>query len=92
MTQAFVPLVPGALRVAEPSGPTRLKPSSSAGAQSLFQPATPARLQNDLNGSSSATHPAHGEPKITLERQGDVVTHIRVQCGCGQVIEVKCEY
>lgn len=35
---------------------------------------------------------AHGESKITLQKDGDVVTHIRVECPCGLVTEVKCVY
>jgi hypothetical protein len=31
-------------------------------------------------------------PKVTLQRQGDVVSAIRVQCSCGQVIELSCVY
>jgi hypothetical protein len=91
MTQAFVPLVPGALRVMEScAANTRLKPITPAATQP-FQPGTPPSMKVESNGSPAA-HVEHGEPKITMERQGDVVTHIRVQCGCGQVIELKCEY
>jgi hypothetical protein len=32
------------------------------------------------------------KPAVTLQRTGDVVTGIRVQCGCGQVIELNCTY
>jgi hypothetical protein len=31
-------------------------------------------------------------PKVTLQRQGEVVSAIRIQCGCGQVIELSCLY
>jgi hypothetical protein len=31
-------------------------------------------------------------PKVTLQRQGDVVSAIRIQCSCGQVIELNCLY
>ncbi len=31
-------------------------------------------------------------PKVTLQRQGEVVTGIRIQCSCGQVIELRCVY
>jgi hypothetical protein len=89
MTQAFVPLVPGSLRTAESTGAARLKPITPASTQ--FQPGPPASAKVEPNGSP-APHAAHGEPKITLERQGETITHIRVQCGCGQVIELKCEY
>ena len=38
--------------------------------------------------------PAHGcgKPSVTLQRQGEVVCGIRVECGCGQVIELACAY
>ena len=35
---------------------------------------------------------AHGEPTVTLEREGDRVTLIRVHCPCGNVIELACQY
>jgi len=31
-------------------------------------------------------------PSVSLERDGDRVTHIRIQCGCGQLIELECAY
>jgi hypothetical protein len=34
----------------------------------------------------------HGPPQVTLEKHGDSITHIRIQCGCGQVTELKCQY
>lgn len=35
---------------------------------------------------------ACGKPTVTLKRTGDVVSGIRVQCGCGQVIDLVCVY
>jgi hypothetical protein len=48
-------------------------------------------------GSSGAAAASHspvncGPPKVTLQRQGDVVSGVRIQCGCGQVIELSCVY
>lgn len=34
----------------------------------------------------------HGTPKITLQKDGDRITQIRVQCPCGQIIELNCVY
>ena len=31
-------------------------------------------------------------PSVSLQRDGDRVTHIRIQCGCGQLIELECAY
>lgn len=36
--------------------------------------------------------PGTKQPAITLKRDGDTVTSIRVQCGCGRVIELNCVY
>lgn len=35
---------------------------------------------------------AHSEPSVTLERDGDRVTRIKVQCPCGNVFELACDY
>ena len=46
-------------------------------------------------GATGATDPATpcvNKPVITLQRTGEVVTSIRVQCGCGQVIDLACVY
>ena len=32
------------------------------------------------------------EPKVTVQREGDRITSIRVQCGCGQVMDIACVY
>jgi hypothetical protein len=32
------------------------------------------------------------QPKITCQRDGDRITQIRIQCTCGQVIELTCDY
>jgi len=33
-----------------------------------------------------------GEPRVTVQRDGDRVTHLRIQCTCGQIIELACVY
>lgn len=35
---------------------------------------------------------ACSKPTITLQKNGDIVSAIRVQCGCGQVVELTCVY
>ena len=32
------------------------------------------------------------EPRVTLQRDGERVSSIRIQCSCGQVIELGCVY
>jgi hypothetical protein len=33
-----------------------------------------------------------GAVKVSLDKQGDTVTGIRIECGCGQVIQLACVY
>lgn len=82
MTDTFVPLIAGGIRPAGSKDPARLKSASSS--TPAFTPATPPKAE--------AAPQKHCEPKITVERQGETITHIRVECGCGEVIELKCEY
>lgn len=35
---------------------------------------------------------ACAKPVVTLQRNGEVVSSIRIQCGCGEVIELNCVY
>jgi len=32
------------------------------------------------------------EPRVTVQRDGNRVTHLRVQCTCGQVLDLACSY
>jgi hypothetical protein len=97
MTAEFIPLVTGASVATAPLASVRLKPISAE--PKTFQPASSANLPtapkaNPESAASAAPAPhiAHGPPKVTVERQGETITHIRVECSCGQVTELKCEY
>ncbi|HTR42087.1 MAG TPA: hypothetical protein VMH87_10775 [Pseudomonadales bacterium] len=37
-------------------------------------------------------HKKHGEPTLSVQRDNGRVTHIKIQCGCGQAIELECVY
>jgi len=39
----------------------------------------------------AATHDSP-RPKITMIRDGDTVRAIRVECSCGEVIQLDCQY
>jgi hypothetical protein len=39
-----------------------------------------------------ATSSCGNEPKITLQRDGDRITGVQIQCGCGRMIELACIY
>lgn len=42
------------------------------------------------NGSVSALK--NCEPRLSLQRDGDRIASIRIQCSCGQVMELACVY
>jgi hypothetical protein len=81
--------VPFQVATADGSRPrTEARTEVIAGAQTaiVFHPLTqaPAHLPTPPN--------THGEPSVTLERDGGRVTRIKVQCPCGQVLELACDY
>lgn len=81
MSEAFVPLVPSAARPHEAAF-TALSVNhlATGGAHPISATATP--------GGADAC----SKPVVTLQRKGDVVSGIRIQCGCGQVIELTLAY
>lgn len=52
-------------------------------------PATSAKLPPGRTPRPAATG---CEPRVTVEREGEIISAIRVQCSCGQVIELACVY
>jgi hypothetical protein len=46
--------------------------------------------------SNGGTPPPPGkrihEPRISVQRNGDQITNLRIQCSCGQVMDVACVY
>jgi len=87
MSDTFVPLVPMTGAVTG-GGSTQMKVLSQPESKSAFAPL----VAGASAGAGNASPAACGQPKLTLQRQGDVVSAIRVECGCGQVIELKCVY
>jgi hypothetical protein len=89
MDDGFHPLLPGS--GSAPGGMSasgRLKILPAGEAQDKFQPVTP----DHTAAASAPSCAAPQKPTITLQRDGQRVTHIRIQCSCGQVINLDCEY
>ncbi len=81
MPDVFTPLTPAAITS---GGGTTIASSST------FKPlSSPGAAPG---GTSGAPGSCAAKPAITLQRKGNVVTSIRVQCGCGQVIDINCQY
>lgn len=93
MPDAFAPLsVPLLPRLADGAA-FRLKIIPQASAALAFN-----ILQSSSRLATTSTappdHAAHSSvpPQITLLRDGERVTHIRLECGCGEVFELQCAY
>lgn len=41
---------------------------------------------------SPANHKKVCEPRVSVQRDGDRVSGIRIQCNCGQVMDLACHY
>jgi hypothetical protein len=80
MPDVFTPLTPAAL--VSGGVPSVTSPAGS------FKPLPPA----GASASGAATPGCAAKPTITLQRKGNVVTSIRVQCSCGQVLDINCQY
>ncbi len=85
-TESFVPLT------AAPAPPGRrefnvavIRPDATA---ENFQSLEPLRTES--------AHPSAAkkicEPRVTVQRDNGRVTHLRVQCTCGQVLDLACNY
>jgi hypothetical protein len=55
--------------------------------------ARPLRALEPVLTGPAANNPRPAcEPQVTLHREGSSITGIRVQCSCGQIIDLKCAY
>ena len=87
-TSSFVPFEPGT-GGADHSGDLGFTPT----VVSATEGATPT-------GSKASSAPAHqhsgpeanAKPVVTLQRTGDKITSIRIECLCGQIIDLNCSY
>jgi hypothetical protein len=86
--ESFVPFdpVPPAGQKAGGTAPgLKVVPKSEGGTS--FSP-----LQSPASAHAHAATGAAGQPVVTLQREGERITGIRVECVCGQVIELTCSY
>ncbi|HEY1790739.1 MAG TPA: hypothetical protein VGJ73_21505 [Verrucomicrobiae bacterium] len=81
-TEEFTPLV-----AAAPRGDTREFPASAMPQTGHAQP-----FQSLEKKPANASSARGGEPQLTVERDGNRITHIRIQCNCGQTHEIACVY
>jgi hypothetical protein len=87
-TESFVPLT----TAAPPSPGKRTEFKATV----LSQPGQAKNFQSIANATASAavTTPrgANCEPRVSVQRDGNRVTGMQIQCSCGEVIELACVY
>jgi hypothetical protein len=82
----FVPLDP---TPASPGNPVEPAPSLRVVPKTANTP-----VFTPLDVREGHPHPParSGQPVVILQRDADRVTGIRIECACGQVIELACDY
>jgi len=88
-TDSFVPLTP-----ALPSGERqdfRVTVLSGAANTQAFEPVH-ARASSQPGAAPPAPHTPACGPRISVQREGDRVSSIQIQCSCGQTIDLACIY
>jgi hypothetical protein len=88
-TESFVPLTPASPHPAGERREFRATVISQSSQAQTFQSVAAAAVSSIANPTA---HISNCEPKISLQRDGNRVTGIHIQCSCGQVIELSCVY
>jgi hypothetical protein len=86
MEGQFIPFVPRSANLANPD-PSGSKADACDQAAPSFRLVSPQATAPAVPSRAQAA-----KPTIFIQREGDRVTQIRVQCVCGEVIELDCVY
>lgn len=84
-TNSFVPLTAGPA----PAAPREFKVAVQPGQarEAVFHSLEPLRSPAAATGENKSC-----EPRVTVQRDGNHVTHLRIQCTCGQIMDLACVY
>ena len=88
-TEPFIPLSNAAVKAGERQEFSVTVVTQAERVQ-MFKP-----LETEAANDASAPGTHHGktcDPRVSIQRDGDVVTGLRIVCGCGQVIDLACLY
>ncbi len=73
------------------SGQTSSNDNGNSAARSTGFQSLESQRPAAFTGSNGAEKKI-GEPRVTVQRDGDRVTHLRIQCTCGQIMDLACVY
>ena len=93
MIENFTPLVPSGSIAKNSTSSESPRPGGSLGSTDQpFSPLSDSLVDQPTGNHSHLSVGAGTKPNVTLQRDGDRVTQIRIQCVCGHVIELDCLY
>ena len=87
-TESFVPLT----AAPAPPGRREFNVSVTRGDESpkQFHSLEPARA--DAPATTASAEKKICEPRVSVQRDNGRMTHLRIQCTCGQVMDLACSY
>jgi hypothetical protein len=84
MNNDFVPFI------ASPPAPAPVNPGARP--RIIAEPNADKCFHLIGTGPAATAPTAGAEPVVSLEREGDRVTRIKIRCRCGHTIELTCDY
>ena len=87
-TESFVPLTAAPVPPSEREFAVTVTPSGAPKAEKNFQSLETLRPMASAHSTDNKTC----EPRVTVQRDGNRVTHLRIHCTCGQVMDLACLY
>ena len=84
-SESFVPLTAAPAPPAAREFRVIVQPGAAKGKTFHALESTPAAATADLGKKIC-------EPRVTVQRDGNTVTHLRIQCTCGQIMDLACVY
>ena len=90
MPSAFVPFLSGNKSVVSGNTTTLHRKGDAAATTAGFAALVPAN--SGLGPACQKGHAPKAQPTVSLQKDGDRVTQIRIECACGEIIELECSY
>jgi hypothetical protein len=94
--EPFLPFQPPAPAPAAPTASSAGSPQSKLNTRAEtkpdFTPLDPRQTQTHAHGHGHGQSTGSAQPVVTLQRDGERISTIRIECVCGQVIELACSY
>lgn len=91
-TESFVPLTAAPAPSARRDFNVTVVHSGPVVEKNFQSLTTPPPAPEGKSAIVAAAEKKSCEPRVSVQRDGNRVTHLRVQCSCGEVIDLACLY